>query len=45
MTKHTCTADCWAYLIRNGEDENTTDCDVFAARAAAAARLSEYSVD
>lgn len=35
--KHKCTADCWAYMLRAGLDENTTECDPFAAAAAAEA--------
>lgn len=33
MTTHTCNADCWAYILRNGMDENTTHCDPFTASA------------
>lgn len=32
--RHVCTGQCWSYLIRNGEDENTTECDPFDASAA-----------
>lgn len=35
MSKHRCTASCWSYMVRFGEDENTVDCDPFEARAAA----------
>jgi hypothetical protein len=34
-TTHKCNGECWAYLIRWGIDENSSDCDVFAAEAAA----------
>jgi hypothetical protein len=33
MARHVCTADCWAYLLRYGVDENSSTCDPFAARA------------
>ena len=32
MAKHTCTADCWAHMLRYGQSEG---CDPWAARAAA----------
>lgn len=37
-TGHTCDADCWAYMLRYGLDENTTGCNASDARAAADAQ-------
>jgi hypothetical protein len=41
-SRHVCDAGCWAYMLRAGMDENTQECDPFAARAAAEAELDEY---
>lgn len=35
MSDHRCTAECWAYLIRNGVDENSEQCNPFEAQRAA----------
>jgi hypothetical protein len=42
---HECNAECWAYMLRYGMDENATECDPFAAEAAAHAEaLAEGAI-
>lgn len=33
--RHVCDGECWAHLIRYGQDADHAGCDPFAARAAA----------